>query len=1129
MLPLTPRILLLFIAVCCCFKLTQGQSVVDTSSLVGQVVYAAQKGQTRAIRDLMTFVGDPQIEKKARAGLTRLTFFKDELDIQTASKQQLLDFFYANKEKLRFSHLLGGYYCTPIENQLTAYKLVSLDAYQMSDRSMHLRKYIKYIDQAVKYKSIEDLSTLIEKIADLHLLEGQSYLLSLLDKPAGELLSQDLDAFLRYLDQLMLRPSPEVADALFAAEAKGYLRNGSLASYLSRLCNMPFKARWSTQTHKNKYQHLLDSLGGLSRVRQLGYTESLPFSRSHFREPVDYYGRVLSHPNTPPYLQHNALIDLVETHHSRALFYISTQLLKAQSETTVYSPVFYLYFLRKLTNLGVAIPDEKGRMVYQLDVIQDRTAFVNFIRYWGGHYEDYEYDEHRLRFVNRHDHSLETENLERLFRLLNSQNNTVALQAYERLTRADPIEVTQLADKYKDLLRNTNQSIPSLKDGHLQQTVQLTAFCERNRIEYQPSPVLQRKLDSLMLDLEPSVRIELENRIIAMAELEDLTPIEYWASLNQQDLNAGFSIGRILDYSYTKRWSELVHSDADLRLFLKKAILFERMNGIGIIDDYLRKFTPLDPIEKQRLETLLTSESDKHIIRGIRRVLKQGEHSTEHASELNSFLEDPEQFTKSELENLPDPRIDQLSELLWRMAVGTSSRGKFLYRQYLDHKLSIALVPDLMTILYRDETENPKSDRQIAKLLSRIYNYTFEKEGGAQSEQWLSYWKKNSPTYTKWGEDFFVRHIEKIETSEKVTGPDLNEVLRSPYYVDAKHRQLVLEALPKLTSNRHLLMLKFEPSLTWNERVVLSGLNLGYKDLQDLDKLFTEVPPVELVDYITTEATSYPIDEQGKLFNSIMRKPWIEELFDDPKFIEYAPKFEKVLTVYLEAEDMLSEFEEQNTALNLARLKFIDKTVDERLRMSFELDIDEAARLRVQESILSRVQYKDLPAVLKLFPRFADVNGKRPYNFLNRDFGLPIFDLNRKMVIDTFVNRHTRLSEIELYQTYLEEFGLDLKKENSSLDYSQIYSILSYDIVLPFVSGGGNRRDLYTYGVIKLLELTQKTRLGFHEKLNENQLFYNFSASRRAEAWASYLLEKGLVNPNDLPHCPSFNEMTSKI
>jgi len=1108
--------------------LAQGQAELDTTSLVGRVEFSARKGKKRAIRDLMSLVSDPKVEVEARAGLAELTLFKGEIDVKTASKQKLLDFYYTNSDKLRYSSLLGGFYCTPIEEQKTEYKLITLDAYQMSDRSMHLRKYIKYIDQAAEYKSIPDLRDLVEKVADLQLLEGQAYLISLLNGEAGDLLSKDLDAFLHYLDQLMMRPSVEVAETLFESEARGYLRNGSLASYLSRLCNMPFKASWSAQKHRLKYERLLDSLGGLSRVREFGYSESLPFSFSHFREPVDYYGRILSEPGVRPYVQHNALIDLVGTNHPRALFYVSSQLLKAHKGNTVYPAVHYLYFLRKLTNLGVAVPDAEGRMVYQLDIISDRTALVNFIRYWGNHYEDYEYDEHRLRFVNRHDLSLETENLERLFRLLNSENNTVALQAYERLARADPVEVVQLVNKYKDLLRNTNNKVPSLKDGHLQQTVQLTAYCERNRIDYKSTPILQGKLDSLLLNIDPYLRISLENRIISMSELEDLTAIEYWASINQYDLEAGYSVGRILDYSYTKHWAQLIESDADLRLFLKKAILFERMEGIGISDDYLKKFEALDARDRERLKNLLTSESDKHVSRGIRRVLKQDEASGQDFTELDNFLESPEQFTKAELIELPAPVLEQLSELLWRIQDNASPKAKFLYRSYLDNHISKKLVPDLMALLIHDEPDNQKSSRQIAKLLSRIYHYTFEKSGGSQAEQWLAYWKQHSSSYLNWGEDFFNRHLLTIESNEKVTGPELNEVLRSPYFVNEKHRKLVLDALPKLSSNRHLLMLRFEPSLTWNERVVLSGLNLKYKDLQDLDKMFSEVAPAELIDYIVTESAGFPKDEQGKLFNALMRKPWIEELFDDPRFSAHAPTFESGLRWYLDEGEMLSEFEEQNTALNLARLKFINKTVEERLRMSFELDIDEAARLRVQESILSRVSYEELPAVMALIPRFAEVNGKRPYNFLNQDFGLPIFDTDAKEVIDTFVNRHDRLTQKDLYLTYLTEFGLDLIKDDGTLNYEDIYSILRYDIVLPFISGGGNRRDLYTYGVIRLLELTEETRLGFHEKLNENQLFYSFSASRRAEAWADYLTKQGLIKPDQLPKRPSFNTTITK-
>ena len=72
------------------------------------------------------------------------------------------------------------------------------------------------------------------------------------------------------------------------------------------------------------------------------------------------------------------------------------------------------------------------------------------------------------------------------------------------------------------------------------------------------------------------------------------------------------------------------------------------------------------------------------------------------------------------------------------------------------------------------------------------------------------------------------------------------------------------------------------------------------------------------------------------------------------------------------------------------------------------------------------------------------------------------------------------------------------------------------------MSSSGGKRDYYTYGIIKVLELHFDDRLGFHQKLNESQTFYDFSSSKRAAAWIQYLEQQSLVNPGrQLP--PSFN------
>ena len=96
------------------------------------------------------------------------------------------------------------------------------------------------------------------------------------------------------------------------------------------------------------------------------------------------------------------------------------------------------------------------------------------------------------------------------------------------------------------------------------------------------------------------------------------------------------------------------------------------------------------------------------------------------------------------------------------------------------------------------------------------------------------------------------------------------------------------------------------------------------------------------------------------------------------------------------------------------------------------------------------------------------------------------------------------------------------KPKKGELDYEKIANILRFDAITPFVGGGGGKRDFYTYGIIKLLEINFGTRLGFHEKLNENQSFYTFSTAKRSNAWIDFLLSKNLIQqPED--QAPSFN------
>jgi hypothetical protein len=216
------------------------------------------------------------------------------------------------------------------------------------------------------------------------------------------------------------------------------------------------------------------------------------------------------------------------------------------------------------------------------------------------------------------------------------------------------------------------------------------------------------------------------------------------------------------------------------------------------------------------------------------------------------------------------------------------------------------------------------------------------------------------------------------------------------------------------------------------------------------------------------------------------------------------------LNIYLSVGEAISEYEEQNSLMSLMELENVGRSTAEKLRTTLAIEIPEEAKSKVQEAILARVRYEDLPYVISLLDSLSRRTDYEALHFLPRDFGLPIFSLDAEQK-NLFIKQHQQLTQKEIYTFYLKKFGIDFTDSKGNLDLEKIYNILKYEIVAPFAGNGGERRDWFAYGIIKVLELEYGTRLGFHEKLNENQGFYTYNAAKRATAWMQYLADKKLV------------------
>ncbi len=367
--------------------------------------------------------------------------------------------------------------------------------------------------------------------------------------------------------------------------------------------------------------------------------------------------------------------------------------------------------------------------------------------------------------------------------------------------------------------------------------------------------------------------------------------------------------------------------------------------------------------------------------------------------------------------------------------------------------------------------------------------------------------------------------VQILEKTDSISIEDINAVTQSTAY-KASYRDLCLKSLSKISQVDELFLLKIQPKLSAKngDLEYLKNIRFGYKELDDLPRIF-ELDDVEKIFAFMYERTeTFTIDESGAFYNNIFRAAWFTNFLNSGLFQKNtAEKIKAILVKYLNESELISEFEEQATQRNIAQLENIGLPLLEKLQNAQANSPDDETKSKIVSEILARVNYDELGLIVPFMAQMNDLNGRSPLAFLSEDFGLPIFEFKSLQESNEFVQNHSKLSELELYKLYLQKFGLDFQKKDGSLDYAKIYTILKYDLVTPFSGSGGNKRDYYVYGLIKILELQFVTRLGYHYKLNENQTFYSYNSGKRVESWLKYMAENKIFRI-DVEDVKAFNQ-----
>jgi hypothetical protein len=375
-------------------------------------------------------------------------------------------------------------------------------------------------------------------------------------------------------------------------------------------------------------------------------------------------------------------------------------------------------------------------------------------------------------------------------------------------------------------------------------------------------------------------------------------------------------------------------------------------------------------------------------------------------------------------------------------------------------------------------------------------------------------------------EDSNIRQtIQAMNDKIRLEIEEINAITLSNSFA-ATYRINCLEALKKVQPVEDIFLLKLQPkiSISKGELKYLAAIPFNIKDLDDFPRILDIDQPALLFDFIMQRAEEASIDDLGSLINNLFRSSWFSNhlsggLFDRQK----ADTLKAILTRYLNESELISEFEEQNTARNIAQLESYNLPIEARLQAAFNSVNDDDTKLKIMNEMIGRIGYSDIGKVLPFILQMEKISGKSAITFLHEDFGIPIFEFENDKALQDFIERHKSMKEKDLYILYLQKYGVDFQKNNSDLDFDKIYQILKFDLVTPYTAASGTRRDDYVYGIIKVLELHFNDRLGFHPKLNESQTFYSFTASKRAAAWMTYLVEKRLVSSNLPKEVMSFN------
>ncbi len=1085
---------ILFIVICFLKQLpleAQRSLLIDYEYVLVEIQEKLSKGNKIAIRDLALLLEKSSVRRDALKTLEQFTAFTPKEFSITAytTKEEVLDFFYTNQKNIVFSELLNVFYITPIEDRSVIYGIENIENEAQTDKTSRLKQHIIRFQEDMKSSTLESAKTQLIRIGELKIKEGYLFLLNLAEKQVFKKRSAEVSLYQTICQQIIAYKSPITIQTIIQLAEDKLIPYDFAIQKLAELTNINVKHPQPF----TEYRYLLDSLGSVEAMRESGYNQYFTIRPFFYEDLVDYYGKIFILADTLNWIEKNALNDLIETRHPRVLYYLAIKAYRNSRnfKGSELSPTQLYNTLQNLVGTNVKIHNWKLDFVSQPDWFNDPKAVSNFLFYWAGRYNDYEWDKNREKFINKNTSSTIEQRLKLYIRRLPSTNDSVAWDAYLRLIEAEPSILIPIIENYRPVLRNHNPNLPPIEFYYLEQLSKLVYFCKRNDIDYLASNNLAPLLKKLSKEKDPKIRFQLEKEVFNNLQINQITSVEYWALLNTTNKDISFSAAWILNKAYAKFWSEIITNEKQLRLFLKKSLIFDRIGEGGICKAYLNNLKKGNEIVgiKNILDKLLILETDDDIIRQIEVLMSSAEAGKKYT--WKNILEE-----NISLNLIPKPSPQDYPEIYKVIMSTQNERTRLNLLIYVGLYAEVIQVPYLMRLLKDASIE---IEREVLIILEKIYAYNFREQGANPKEQWLNFWAADSTQYQNWGTAFINIMLNKIRFSKSLNIKDINDITTSPFY-KPEYRKICLEAISKVRPS-FIRRLTIEPQLAISSDLRYLEIigNLKYRDIVSIIELF-RIDDIKLtIDFIQQKSSNFSTLDKGALYVQLFELEWFEKhILSQEVNKAFLNQVKKSINDYIDLSKNAQELE--RATVILALLENINKNTEEQLRYSIAMDATNSVKAEIQKWILKNISYAQIPSVLRIYNQLS---AKLDYNFLHQDFGLPIFDLSDPIARAEIITYHKEMSQYDFYRHYLKKFGVDFEDDREKLDFEKVANILRHDLV-PLFSGKHTLRNYHVAGVIRILELHFGTRFIFSEKFDSR-------LEERARYWLKYMEQRGII------------------